>query len=111
MEYVYHIVVIRVNETSWAHVWRLRSHYLRTGCDTDWERRMTRPAFKTSASHGFVCSSVRPCEVWLALQLGPIKVFKCLVRRAKALCRVTMTLRTDHTWKNPLLNKLSEVPI
>jgi hypothetical protein len=33
MEYVYHIVTIRVNETSWAHVWRLRSHYLRTGYD------------------------------------------------------------------------------
>jgi hypothetical protein len=34
MEYVYHIVTIRVNETSWAHVWRLRSHYLRTGYDS-----------------------------------------------------------------------------
>jgi hypothetical protein len=33
MEYVYHIVTIRVNETSWAHVWRLRSRYLRTGYD------------------------------------------------------------------------------
>jgi hypothetical protein len=33
MESVYHIVAIRVNETSWAHVWWLRSHYLRTGCD------------------------------------------------------------------------------
>jgi hypothetical protein len=28
MESVYHIVTIRVNETSWAHVWRLRSLYL-----------------------------------------------------------------------------------
>jgi hypothetical protein len=34
MEYVYHIVTIRVNEISWAHVWRLRSLYLRTGYDT-----------------------------------------------------------------------------
>jgi hypothetical protein len=34
MEYVYHIVTIRVNETSWAHVWRLRSRYLRMGYDT-----------------------------------------------------------------------------
>jgi hypothetical protein len=34
MEYVYHIVAIRVNETSWAHVWRLRFHYLGTGYDT-----------------------------------------------------------------------------
>jgi hypothetical protein len=34
MESVYHIVAIRVNETSWAHVWRLRFRYLRTGYDT-----------------------------------------------------------------------------
>jgi hypothetical protein len=34
MESVYHIVAIRVNETSWAHVWRLRSRYLGTGYDT-----------------------------------------------------------------------------
>jgi hypothetical protein len=33
MESIYHIVTIRVNETSWAHVWRLRSRYLRTGYD------------------------------------------------------------------------------
>jgi ribonuclease HI len=33
MESGYHIVTIRVNETSWAHVWRLRSHYLGTGYD------------------------------------------------------------------------------
>jgi hypothetical protein len=33
MESVYHIVTVRVNETSWAHVWRLRSRYLRTGYD------------------------------------------------------------------------------
>jgi hypothetical protein len=33
MEYVYHIVTIRVNETSRAHVWRLRSHYLGMGYD------------------------------------------------------------------------------
>jgi hypothetical protein len=34
MESVYHIVIIRVNETSWAHIWSLRSLYLRTGYDT-----------------------------------------------------------------------------
>jgi hypothetical protein len=34
MESVYHIVAIRVNETSWAHVWRLHSCYLGTGYDT-----------------------------------------------------------------------------
>jgi hypothetical protein len=33
MESVYHIVTIRVNETSWAHICRLRSYYLRTGYD------------------------------------------------------------------------------
>jgi hypothetical protein len=33
MESIYHIVAIRVNETSCAHVWRLRSRYLRMGCD------------------------------------------------------------------------------
>jgi hypothetical protein len=31
MESVYHIVTICVNETSWAHVWKLRSHYLGMG--------------------------------------------------------------------------------
>jgi hypothetical protein len=33
MESVYHIVTIRVNETSWAHVWRLHSRYLGMGYD------------------------------------------------------------------------------
>jgi hypothetical protein len=33
MESVYHIVTIHVNETSWAHIRRLRSRYLRTGYD------------------------------------------------------------------------------
>jgi hypothetical protein len=35
MTFVYHIVTIRVNETSWAHVWRLRFRYLGTGYDND----------------------------------------------------------------------------
>jgi hypothetical protein len=34
MESVYHIVAIRVNETSWAHVWRLHFCYLGMGYDT-----------------------------------------------------------------------------
>jgi hypothetical protein len=38
MEYVYHIVAIRVNETSWAHVWRLHSRYLGTGYDMVYAR-------------------------------------------------------------------------
>jgi hypothetical protein len=33
MASVYHIVAIRVNETSWAHVWRLHFRYLGTGYD------------------------------------------------------------------------------
>jgi hypothetical protein len=33
MASVYHIVAILVNETSWAHVWRLRFRYLGTGYD------------------------------------------------------------------------------
>jgi hypothetical protein len=33
MESVYHIVAICVNETSWAHVWRLCFRYLGTGYD------------------------------------------------------------------------------
>jgi hypothetical protein len=38
MESVYHIVTIRVNETSWAHVWRLRSRYIRMGYDTEFKQ-------------------------------------------------------------------------
>jgi hypothetical protein len=33
VESVYHIVTIRVNETSWAHVWMLHSRYLGTRYD------------------------------------------------------------------------------
>jgi hypothetical protein len=33
MPCVSHIVVIRVNETSWVHVWMLHFRYLGTGCD------------------------------------------------------------------------------
>jgi hypothetical protein len=34
MTSVYHIFTIHVNETSWAHVWRLHFCYLGTGYDT-----------------------------------------------------------------------------
>jgi hypothetical protein len=34
MKSVYHIVAIRVKETSWAHVWMLHSRYLERGYDT-----------------------------------------------------------------------------
>jgi hypothetical protein len=33
------------------------------------------------------------------MQLRRFKIFECLVRRVKALCRVTMAVRTDHTWE------------
>jgi hypothetical protein len=49
MASVYRIVAIHVNETSWAHVWRLRFRYLGTGYDSmmgniagSMERRMCR---------------------------------------------------------------------
>jgi hypothetical protein len=35
MASIYHIVAIRVNETSWAHAWRLHIHYLGMGCDNN----------------------------------------------------------------------------
>jgi hypothetical protein len=41
MESVYHIVAIRVNETSWAHVWWLHSDYLGTGCDNTFDLQET----------------------------------------------------------------------
>jgi hypothetical protein len=40
MESVYHIVAIRVNETSWAHVWRFRFRYLGTGYDKWYQSRV-----------------------------------------------------------------------
>jgi hypothetical protein len=40
MESIYHIVTICVNETSWAHVWRLCSLYLRTGYDKWYQSRV-----------------------------------------------------------------------
>jgi hypothetical protein len=45
MESVYHIVAIRVNETSWAHVWRLHSRYLGTGYDTNAPQNLLRVIF------------------------------------------------------------------
>jgi hypothetical protein len=53
MESVYHIVTIHVNETSWAHVWRLRSRYLGTGYDI---------------------VSYRVCMVWACLLEKPLEV-------------------------------------
>jgi hypothetical protein len=44
------------------------------------------------------------------LQLEWINVFECLVRRAKALCHVTMSLRTDHTWEKFLAQQIEQGP-
>jgi hypothetical protein len=53
MASVYHIVAIHVNETSWAHVWRLHFRYLKTGYDTSAEVKKvehlaTKPISKAS---------------------------------------------------------------
>jgi hypothetical protein len=40
MEFVYHIVAIRVNEASCAHVWRFRFRYLGTGYDKWYQSRV-----------------------------------------------------------------------
>jgi hypothetical protein len=45
------------------------------------------------------------------MQLRQIKIFECLVKRPQPQCRAAMTLGTDHAWKNPKLDKLSEVLI
>jgi hypothetical protein len=80
---------------------------------------MTQSMFKTSTSHGFACSSSQAmCRVknehltWCDLRKTRASGgtwYPCNsvgsrflnVRQAKAICRVTMVLRTDHTWENP----------
>jgi hypothetical protein len=42
------------------------------------------------------------------MQLRRIKIFECLVRRAKALCRMTMALRTNHTWEKYLAQQTEQ---
>jgi hypothetical protein len=42
------------------------------------------------------------------MQLGWIKVFKCLVRRAQALCHAAKTLSIDHAWENPLAQQTEQ---
>jgi hypothetical protein len=42
------------------------------------------------------------------MQLGWIKVFECLIRRANALCHVTMVLRTDHIWEKILAQQTEQ---
>jgi hypothetical protein len=81
-----------------------------------WLVQRSKPQHLT-ASHVQVLGHV-PCDQWtlsaswsegnpsvqkdsVPLQLRRIKVFECLVRRAKALCHAVMALRTDHTWESP----------
>jgi hypothetical protein len=64
MESVYHGVTIRVNETSWAHVWRLRSRYLGTGYDTLHGsalpyRQFLEPEIRTSHKGGIILYMAR----------------------------------------------------
>jgi hypothetical protein len=61
MESVYHIVTIHVNETSWAHVWRLHSLYLRTGYDTQ------RPRVGYDETFSLI---VKPATVQIVLTLA-----------------------------------------
>jgi hypothetical protein len=44
------------------------------------------------------------------LQLRWIKVFEYLVRRAKALCRTTMTLKLIRPGKKPLAQQIEQGP-
>jgi hypothetical protein len=53
MESVYHIVTIRVNETSWAHVWRLHSRYLGTGYDTMLEAKIRKARLEDEKLKGY----------------------------------------------------------
>jgi hypothetical protein len=62
MEYVYHIVTIRVNETSWAHVWSLRFPYLRIGYDIC---RHKGPAFRTSCSDAVADAAWQAITSWV----------------------------------------------
>jgi hypothetical protein len=55
MKSVYHVVAIHVSETSWAHVWRLRSCYLRTGYDMTQPQNLARdtPGLPGATPRGF----------------------------------------------------------
>jgi hypothetical protein len=54
MESVYHIVTMRVNDISWAHVWRLRSRYLGTGYDSRPSRVTRQSSFMAEPTFNFV---------------------------------------------------------
>jgi hypothetical protein len=42
------------------------------------------------------------------MQLGWIKIFECLVRRAQDLCHAATTLRTDHIGEKPLARQTEQ---
>jgi hypothetical protein len=42
------------------------------------------------------------------MQLDRIKVFECLVKRARVLCHAAMTLRTGHAWEKPLAQQTEQ---
>jgi hypothetical protein len=95
-----------------------------TGRDT-WLDQHSKPQYLTASQ----AQVVRPCATWpttlspawsernpsiqkdsVPLQLRRIKIFECLVRRAKALCHTTMTLRNDHTWETSLAQQTEHGP-
>jgi hypothetical protein len=63
MEPVYHFVTIRVNETSWAHIWRLRSSYRGTGYDRWWSgHRQAELGVATGNNRGGAVGGGRWCS-------------------------------------------------
>jgi hypothetical protein len=79
MESVCHIVAIRVNETSWAHVWRLRSRYLGMGYDAtlEWRYRYMDPVSKGLMMAALVASVIRPTCQRLNLAMGVVMLSTC----------------------------------
>jgi hypothetical protein len=67
MESFYDIVAIRVNETSWAHVWRLRSRYLRTGCDIYTLSYLHHIAFHSYLPNLLIASLIMLTCIWLTM--------------------------------------------
>jgi hypothetical protein len=81
MESIYPIVAIRVNETSWAHVWRLRSRYLRMGYDTQ-------PAI--TQTHPLSSSSPAPVRTSKSTQISLAPRHHLLDELARPSCHSTL---------------------
>jgi hypothetical protein len=62
MEYVYHIVAIRVNETSCAHIWRLCFRYLRTGYDTQPAPKLNSTPLRLLPTHNQISLKIQ-CNI------------------------------------------------